>query len=203
MIRKFSSTVGVRGRSERKIWRQGRWLTLALTIMATCVTACDDDRGGGDEDGRTVAPSANTHRTTPTQATPSHDAPEGDPEPILIKTRVKGLTGEVLAGSVLGDSPFCPGGSVRHEHGSLEIGFPAINVFQCPNGQLRIGFGPGPDQMNNSVQTSDWKILDGTGRFARISGDGQMIVQFERAGSVRGQETFTGHLVVPQSDATT
>jgi hypothetical protein len=197
MSRRFSSTVGMRGRYERKIWRQGRRLTMALTIMATCLTACGDDRGDGDGDGRTVAPSADTHLTTPPQATPSHDAPEGDREPILIKTRVKGLAGEVLAGSVFGDSPFCPGGTVRHEHGSLEIGFPAINVFHCPDGQLRIGFGPGADQMNNSVQTSDWKILDGTGRFARISGDGQMIVQFERAGSVKGQETFTGQVVVP------
>ena len=197
MIRRFRSTVGMRGRSERKIWRQGRWLTLALTIMATSLTACGDDRGAGDGDGRTVAPSADTHLTTPPQETPSHDAPEGDREPILIKTRVKGLAGEVLAGSVLGDSPFCPGGTVRHEHGSLEIGFPAINVFHCPDGQLRIGFGPGPDQMNNSVQTSDWKILDGIGRFARISGDGQMMVKFERAGSAKGQETFTGHVVVP------
>jgi hypothetical protein len=51
--------------------------------------------------------------------------------------------------------------------------------------------------MNNSVQASDWKILDGIGRFARISGDGQMIVQFERAGSVKGQETFTGQVVIP------
>jgi hypothetical protein len=197
MIRRFSSTVGMGGRSERKIWRQGRWLTMALTIMATCLTACGDDRGGEGGDGSTVAPSADTHRTTPPQETPSHDAPEGDREPILIKTRVKGLAGKVLAGSVLGDSPFCPGGTVRHEHGSLEIGFPAINVFHCPDGQLRIGFGPGPDQMNNSVQTSDWKILDGIGRFTRISGHGQMIVQFERAGSTVGQETFTGEVIVP------
>ena len=165
---------------------------MALTIL----TACGDDGGEGG-DGRTVAPSAGIYLTTPPQATPSHDAPEGDREAILIKTRVKGLAGKVLAASVLGDSPFCPGGTVRHEHGSLEIGFPAINVFHCPDGQLRIGFGPGPDQMNNSVQTSDWKILDGIGRFARISGDGQMMVKFERAGSAKGQETFTGHVVVP------
>jgi hypothetical protein len=196
MIRRFSGTVGMRGRSQRSIWRQARWLTMALTITATCLTACGDDGGEGG-DGRTVAPSADTRLTTPPQETPSHDAPKGDREPILIKTRVKGFGGEVLVGSVLGDSPFCPGGTVRHEHGSLEIGFPAINVFHCPDGQLRIGFGPGPDQMNNSVQTSDWKILDGSGRFARISGDGQMIVQFERAGSVIGQETFTGQVVVP------
>lgn len=30
-----------------------------------------------------------------------------------------------------------------------------------------------------------------------FSGDGQMIVQFEKAGSPKGQETFTGTVVVP------
>jgi hypothetical protein len=105
---------------------------MALTIMATCLTACSDDGGGEGGDGRTAAPSADTHLTTPPQETPSHDALAGDREPILIKTRVNGLGGEVLVGSVLGDSPFCPGGTVRHEHGSPEIGFPAINVFHCP-----------------------------------------------------------------------
>jgi hypothetical protein len=197
MIRRFSGTVGMRDRFERWIWRQGRWLTIALMIMATCLTACGDDGGSKAEDDRTVAPSPDTRLTTPPQETPGHVAPEGDREPILIKTRVKGFAGEVLVGSVLGNSPFCPGGTVRHENGSLEIGFPAINVFHCPDGQLRIGFGPGPDQRNNSVQTSDWKILDGIGRFARMSGDGQMIVQFERAGSSKGQETFTGIVLVP------
>ncbi len=190
MISRFSGTFGMRGRSERKIWRQRRWLTVALTITATGLTGCGDDGGdeGGGGAGRTVTPSADTHLTTP---------PEGDREPILIKTQVKVVAGKVLPGSVIGDSPFCPDGTVRHEHGTPEIGFPAINVFHCPDGQLRIGFGPGPDQMNNSVQTSDWKILDGSGRFAGISGDGQMIVRFERAGSSKGQETFTGLVVVP------
>jgi hypothetical protein len=169
---------------------------MAVTIVATCLTACSDDGGGEGGNDRSAAPS-DVLLTTPPQETPSHDAPAGDGPPILIKTRVKGFAGDVLAGSVLGDSPFCPGGTVRHEHGSPDIGFPAVNVFRCPDGQLSIGFGPGPDQMDNSVQTSDWKILDGIGRFAGMSGDGQMIVRFDRAGSVRGEETFTGHVVVP------
>jgi hypothetical protein len=198
MIRRFSGAVGMRDRFGRRIWRQGRWVTIALTIMAVCLTACGDDGGGEGEDDRTVAPSAGTRLPSPPpQETPGHDAAEGDREPILIKTQITGFAGEVLVGSVLGNSPFCPGGTVRHEAGSLEIGFPAINVFHCPDGQLRIGFGPGPDQRNDSVQTSDWKIVEGSGRFARMSGDGQMVVQFERAGSSKGQETFTGMVLVP------
>jgi len=173
MIRRFSDAIGIRDRSERRVWRRGRWLTVALTITVTVLAACGDGSAdGGEGDGT-------------------------DAERIVIKTRVKMFTGTVLAGSIIGDSPFCPGGAVRHEHGSPEIGFPAINVFRCPDGQLKIGFGPGPDQMNNAVQTSYWEVLDGNGRFAGMSGDGQMIVRWERAGSPIGQETFTGMVVVP------
>ncbi len=189
MISRFSDTFGMRGgRSERKIWRQRRWLPIALTIAATGLTGCGDNGGDEGRGGTTVTQSAETHLTTPL---------EGDGEPILIKTQVQGFTGKVLPGSVIGDSPFCPGGTVRHEHGTPEIGFPAINVFHCPDGRLEIGFGPGPDQMNNSVQTSDWKILDGSDRFARVRGHGQMRVRFKRAGSPTGRETFTGIVVVP------
>ena len=61
---------------------------------------------------------------------------------------------------MIGDLPFCPDGTVRHEDGNPDIGFPAVNVFECPDGQLRIGFGPGPDQMDSAVQTSYWKVLE-------------------------------------------
>ena len=88
--------------------------------------------------------------------------------------------------------PSGPGGTLRHEHGSPEIGFPAVDVFDCPEGRLRIGFGPGPDQMNNVIQTSYWEILDGSGRYAKMRGDGQMKVRFQAAGSSKGLETFRG-----------
>jgi len=174
MIRRSSGAIGKRGPFERRVWRRGRWLAIALTITATGLTACGDD--GGDE-----------------------AAGDRAGERIVIKTRVKMFAGKVLAGSVIGDSPFCPGGAVRHEPGSPEIGFPAINVFRCPDGQLEIGFGPGPDQMNNAVQTSDWEVLDGSGRFEGINGGGQMSVRWQRAGSPEevGQETFTGMVVDP------
>jgi hypothetical protein len=176
---------GVRGRSERMTSRRGWWLTLALTITATGLTACGGDEDGGDGTG---SPRAETAVPSPSEK--SH-------EPILIKTRVARSAGEVLAGSVIGGSPFCRGGTLRHEHGSPEIGFPAIDVFDCPDGQLKIGFGPGPDQMNKRIQTSYWEILDGSGRFADMRGDGQMKVRFERVGSSKGLETFRGEVIVP------
>ena len=105
--------------------------------------------------------------------------PTSDREKIVIKTRIVEFTGKALTGSVLGGAAFCPGGTVRHEHGSPEIGFPAINVFNCQAGALRIGFGPGPDQMDQVVQTSDWRVLDGTGSFAGSNGEGTMRMKFE------------------------
>jgi hypothetical protein len=189
MTHSFIGKLRMRGLSARKIWRRSRFATLALTISVTGLAACGDDGGDvGSARESTVAPSTAINVTTPAQ---------GDRESILIKTQIRGFAGKVLAGSVIGDSPFCPGGTVRHEHGSPEIGFPAINVFRCGDGQLKIGFGPGPDQMNNRVQTSGWKILEGSGRFAGISGDGQMKVMFSDAVASNGQETFRGTVVVP------
>src|SRR4051794_12680454 len=130
MIHLFSSPVEMCVPSQRKIGRQPRLLTIALTIAAAVLCGCGDD---GDEGGTTVAANTDTRLATP----PAN----GQREPILIKTRIKMFTGKVLAGSVIGDSPFCAGGTVRHEHGSPEIGFPAVNVFGCPDGQLKIGFG--------------------------------------------------------------
>jgi hypothetical protein len=170
-------------RAER-IWCRGLRFTTAVAVMTAGLAAC-----GKDEGRRSDAPD----RTTTHAASPG----EGSRQPILVRTRITGFTGTVLAGSVLGDSPFCPGGTVRHEAGSPEIGFPAVNVFRCTDGQLRIGFGPGPDQRDNAVQTSDWKVLDGTGRFAGASGHGRMSVRFTRAGASRGRETFTGRILVP------
>jgi hypothetical protein len=58
-------------------------------------------------------------------------APDGvspptlDGEKIVIQTRIVGFTGKVLPVSVLGSAAFCSGGTVRHDRGNLEIGFPA------------------------------------------------------------------------------
>ena len=185
MIPSCSSLAGVRNRSERMSWRRGWWLTVALTLAGTGLTACGADQADGDG---AVPPNARTAIPTPS---------ERPHEPIVIKARVARSAGEVLAGSLVGGSPFCPGGTLRHEHGSPQIGFPAVDVFRCPDGQLKIGFGPGPDQMDNLVQTSYWEILEGSGRFATMRGNGQMKVRFQAAGSSKGRETFRGHVTVP------
>ena len=162
-------------------------LALAVMIAAACLTSCGNDN---DEDGGsapTTAPSPDVDNASPAL----------DGEQIVIKTRIVEFTGKVLTGSVLGGAAFCPGGTVRHEHGSPEIGFPAINVLNCQAGSLRIGFGPGPDQMDQAVQTSDWQVLDGTGSFAGSTGEGTMRVKFEEGDAAIGHETFIGAVVVP------
>jgi hypothetical protein len=174
-------------RSERVRSRPGS-LALAVMIAAACLTSCESDNDEDRGSAPTIAPIPDVD---------SSSRPALDGERIVIRTRIVGFTGKVLAGSVLGGAVFCPGGTVRHEHGSPEIGFPAINVFNCQAGALRIGFGPGPGQMDQVVQTSAWRVLDGTGTFAGSTGEGTMRVEFEEGAAAIGHETFTGGVVVP------
>lgn len=156
----------------------------ALAVAAASLTACSDDAG--------------THATTTSSTgTTLTTSPHGVRKSIVIKTQVVDFEGKVVDGSLIGDSAFCAGGTLHHESGSPEIGYPAINVFSCGDSQLKIGFGPGPDQMNNRIQTSSWKVLEGNGDFAGVTGSGQMKVEFPQAGASNGQETFTGTVVFP------
>src|SRR5437773_2082515 len=98
MIHSFSGTVDMWVASQRKIWRQGRLLTIALTIAPAVLSGCSDGSGAEPGGGGTIAANTDTQLTSPPA--------DGQREPILIKTRIKMFTGKVLAGSVIGDSPF-------------------------------------------------------------------------------------------------
>ncbi len=100
--------------------------------------------------------------------------------------------GEVLRGSSIGDSPFCPHGTFRDKHGNDEIGL-VDRTLRCPDGSLRIGFTPGVPQ--GRTQAGPWKVLSGTGGFEGLRGHGQMEVKYERGSSSVGRETFTGTVV--------
>ena len=135
--------------------------------------------------------------TLPHSAQSTTAGSHGQRRAILIKTRINGFDGTVVDGSKLGDAAFCGGGTVHHESGSPEIGHPAINAFTCGDSRLEIGFGPGPDQMDNRIQTSDWDVLTGTGVFNGVTGSGSMQVEWTAVGTTTGEETFTGTLLVP------
>lgn len=95
--------------------------------------------------------------------------------------------GEVLPGSLIGDSPFCPGGTFRDEHGEPPLGF-VVKSFRCPEGSLTITFSP---TQNSPIQSSSWRVVDGNGEFEGLSGQGWMVARFEE-GDPEGQEPFTG-----------
>ena len=162
-----STHVGREGRHRRR-------LALAMAVAALGLAACGEETG--------------TSASSDPEATSQHVAGEG--EAILIKTRLTLPDGEVLDGSVIGDSPFCPGGTFHDEHGTGE--FLVLKTFECPGGTIEIGFSPTERSLK---QSSLWKVLDGTGDFEGMSGHGEMSAKFDRAEPSSGQETFTGTVV--------
>ena len=78
-------------------------------------------------------------RTTETRAGERKQRRGG--EAILIKTRLTIPVGEVLRGSSIGDSAFCPGGRFRDRHGGTGEGT-VVKTFRCPGGRLTITFSP-------------------------------------------------------------
>ena len=152
---------------------------VALAVTAIALAGCGGD-DGGDEAG------------TATDRDPSA-AERG--EPILIKTQVRvarggGAGGEVLRGSRIGDSAFCPGGKFSDRHGEPPLGL-VVKTFRCPDGRLTVTFNPTQDSLN---QSSAWSVVSGTGRFEglRLRGEGQMKARFSKADTSKGRETFTG-----------
>jgi hypothetical protein len=158
-----------------RVW----WLAMALAVTAIGLAACGDD--DGDEDGAATT-------TSGADSDLSADPADGGEE-IVIKTDLNIPAGEVLGGSSIGDSPFCPGGTFRDRGGNAEIGS-VDRTIRCPDGELRVGFTPG--ELQGRTQTGPWEILSGTGVFEGLEGQGRMEVTFESASSTKGRETFTG-----------
>ena len=172
--------------------RELRWLALALTLAIVALAACGDD--GGDENAATSGVDSDL------------SADPGGGEEIVIKTQVeigaaeelRGSNvggGEVLDGSSIGDSPFCPDGTFRDAHSEdPEIGF-VDRAFQCPDGSLRIGFSP-QAPTTPLAQSGPWHVVSGTGAFEGLDGNGQMEIKYEpHTEATEGRETFTGTVV--------
>ena len=149
-------------------WRLGSLLLVGLPLVVALAGAgC-----AGDDDDR--APSADRG---------------GGGEAILIKTRMDLPVGEVLPGSSIGGSAFCPGGRIRDRHGDTAGLGLVVKTFRCPNGRLTITFSP---TQRSLVQSSSWRVVNGTGRFEGLRGHGQMKARFRKAARSKGRETFTG-----------
>ena len=159
--------------------RRVRWCAVGLAVTAIGLGACGDD--GGDGGGTTAVPVSDRDS--------SADRREGS-ERILIKTRLLVPVGEVLPGSSIGDSAFCPGGSFRDRQGGTGEGT-VVKTFRCPDGRLAITFSPVGEQ-SCARQSSSWRIVNASGRFEGLRGHGRMKVEFKRAGPSEGAETFTG-----------
>ena len=167
-----------------------RWPALALVVTALGLPACGDD--DGDERGTTASAEAATTASGDETGTTAEEGGES----ILIRTHVAFLEGpqregetmgEVLPGSTISDSAFCAGGRFSDRHGEPPLGL-VVKTFRCPGGTLTITFSPTEPSLK---QTSDWQVVNGTGRFEGLSGGGRMRAVFESKGG-EGRETFTG-----------
>jgi hypothetical protein len=150
-----------------------RWLAATLAVAAIGLAACGGYTGG---EVRTVTVPAVEQDTPAT----------GDA--ILIETRItdaKAHTGEVLSGSVIGESAFCPGGkSSGGSDGAL-----ITSTFRCPDGSLKVSYSP---MQQSLVQGAVWEVVSGTGSYEGLRGGGSMVARFGNIDPDEGRETFTG-----------
>ena len=150
--------------------------TVLLMVSLLSVAACGDDDG---DEVRTV--------TVETPAE-TEQGPAAIGDAILIETRIPNArkhTGEVLDGSVIGESVFCPGGKTR----GGSTGATITATFHCPGGRLTVSYSP---TQRSLVQSSDWEIVSGTGSFKGLHGGGWMVANFGSDDPEKGGETFTG-----------
>jgi hypothetical protein len=165
-------------------------LLLSAVVLALAVR-CGGNGGQAEEAG--------TGETSATEAEQTTTATEGG-EAIVIREKVviaaapgaePIATGDVLAGSTIGGSPFCAGGTIRDSHGSTD---PAVRLIvqtiTCPDGTLRLRFTP--DEPQGLTQTGSWKIVGGTGAFEGLRGSGEMEVVYAPDEDSPAHVTFTG-----------
>jgi hypothetical protein len=153
-------------------------LAIALTVLVIGVAACGDT-ADGDDGGAAASSDVES------------EAAAGGDEPILIVLRYDFPDGEVLPESRIGDSPFCPGGTTHDEHGGGAGEGLVVSTFDCPNGELTITFSP---TQHSLKQSSAWRVLEGSGSFEGLEGEGGMTAEFaERGGAGRARFTGTIH----------
>lgn len=165
-----------------------RLFGLAVATLALGLVACGGEDGGASG---TTAP-------TGVESEGSSDVAVAD-EPIVIRTSMT-LTageeivasGEVLDGSTVGDSPFCPGGTIEDRHGETPDVALVDRTITCSDGTLELGFSP--QRPVGNTQSGAWSIVGGTGSYEGWQGRGEMKMVYDTRGAnpTSGDETFTG-----------
>jgi len=171
-------------------------VVVALVACAIGLAGCNLDDAGTD-DGTVAEPDVISPSSVAASAAPDVDDDVNIPvlngDAILILDQVTDINGgKVRRRSFIGDSAFCPGGAMKHEHGRPGIGA-GIATFRCRDGSLSIGFTPLPAPA--LIQSSPWEVVSGTGSYKGSRGQGWMVVKFEGGDSEEGLETFVGTII--------
>jgi hypothetical protein len=150
---------------------------MLVAIAAVGLSGCAANAGSNKADAPLETPGPGI----------SIPAPTGG-DAILIETRItdaKLHEGEVLVGSLIGESPFCPGGETQ----GFSEGPTITTTITCPAGTLTIRYAP---TQRSLVQSSDWEVVSGTGSYEGVGGSGSMVAAFDRNDSDSDREIFTG-----------
>ena len=153
-------------RTDGGTMRTIRFAQAGLAVVALSLAAC-----GGDGGSQT-------------------DESAGIREDVLIKTHLTFSdsgegSGDVASGSVIGDEPFCEGGTFSDAPGQAGD---VVKTLDCEDGTLEVRFTPRSQEKNK--ESGPWTVGEGSGAYEGVVGDGQMSVTFESRD--RGEETFRG-----------
>jgi hypothetical protein len=108
-------------------------------------------------------------------------------------------TGEVLAASTLGGSPFCAGGTIRDSHATLDPAVEPLGMIDrritCPDGTVRLVLSPtvaAPGDSEGQTQAGTWIVASGTAAYEKIRGSGEMETVYGSTVDGPVRETLTG-----------
>jgi hypothetical protein len=105
-------------------------------------------------------------------------------------------TGRVLKESILGDTPFCAGGTILDSHASTD---PAVvphrlidRKITCPDGTVKVGLTPEYGPQGDPTGMGSWTIVLGTGAYEGLRGSGKWKVVPDPNDESLDRMTLTG-----------
>ena len=174
----------------RVVLVQGAVVRRAVFLVLVAVLSLGASCGSDEDDAADTSAAPTTERRG---------------EPIVIRGKLivaatersePTATGTILPGSTLGGSPFCPGGTIRDSHASLDPEMKPYLIDRkiiCPDGSVRIGMTPEVGAAPQpQTQTGSWTIVSGTGAFERLGGSGKSEAVYGPNPNSPVRETLTG-----------